>query len=244
MSKGPYYANVKMISSNESGHQISVVLSGTLAERTIVLPLEFSIENLKIKDRICYYLSSPETKENEKEPAEQRVVFLSKIEGDLFYEDRMPKICDWFYVYKGEKILELDKLPKIILALLKVSPFYEKRRELVERALGILEITQDPDALDALFSMKCLRLYEVLGDKVCLYPKNELLKLQPYTRSTIIEDAFIPVQIADLLISLKMYGADINNPYKRDLSQVMALAIVHGTPYETVKTFINNYNRL
>lgn len=243
MSKGPYYANVKSISSSVSGHQILVVLSGTLSERTIELPKKFSIENLKVKDKICFYLSSPETKENGTQATSQRVVLLYKIDSYLFDDDRLPKICDWFYVYEGEKVLELEKLPKIIINLLSLSPFYNKRKVLVERALGILELTQDIDALDALFSMKCLRLYEVLGDRVCLCPYEDLIKLQPYTRDAIIEDAFIPVQIADLLVSLKNSGADIENPYKRDLMQVMALAIIHGTPYVIVRDFVNGYTR-
>lgn len=243
MSKGPFYANVKSISSSMSGHKILIVLSGTLSERIIELPKKFSIENLRVKDKICFYLSNPETKENCDQATSQHVVLLFKTDSNIFDDNRTPKICEWFYVYEGKKILELEKLPRIIIDLLSLSPFYNKRKILVERALGILELTQDTDALDALFSMKCLRLYEVLGDRVCLCPHEELTKLQPYTRDSIIEDAFIPVQIADLLVSLKNFGADIDNPLKRDLMQVMALAIIHGTPYEIVRDFVNGYAR-
>ena len=110
MSKGPFYANVKSISSSMSGHKILIVLSGTLSERIIELPKKFSIENLRVKDKICFYLSNPETKENCDKATSQHVVLLFKTDSNIFDDNRTPKICEWFYVYEGEKILELEKI--------------------------------------------------------------------------------------------------------------------------------------
>ena len=69
------------------------------------------------------------------------------------------------------------------------------------------------------------------------------MQLEPYNREAIIEDTFIPVQIADLLVNLKLNGANLDNPHRRDLAQILALAVIHGTPHIVVREYIQAYQR-
>ena len=241
MSNGPFYAFIEKISDLDDRYEILVLLKYRCQRSTIFLPKSVDITHLQVEDNICYYLSSCEKE------SERRVVLLFKHNKDYLSPFRhtfeTPILKDWFYIYKGDKVLELNELPQAMNLLLTLSTFYSKRHELVKKSLEILEITQDQCALDAIFSMKPEKIYELLGDKVCLCSNEELSSLNPYIRNSIIEDAFIPVQIADLLVSLKLNGADLDNPYRRDLPQILALAVIHGTPYEVINEFISDYKR-
>ncbi|MBR5598688.1 MAG: hypothetical protein IKW39_01470 [Alphaproteobacteria bacterium] len=247
MSRGPYYAYVEQIESTDKGHKITVLLKSTYKRSSLEFSGEIDFSSLKIGDNICYYQSLPDSQNNNSEEKKNKVVLMFKHQKEASnpfrYTFTTPIVKDWIYIYKGKKILELEKIPRIIGMLVNLSDFYRDRHELVEKALGILEITQDIDTLDALFSMKPDVIHELLGDKVCLYSDDELKKLQPYTRKGIIEDAFIPVQIADLLVSLKLANVDLHNPHRRDLPMVMALAVIHGTSYDLIRSFIQNYKR-
>jgi hypothetical protein len=241
MSNGPYYAFIEKISPLDDRFEISVLQKDRCQNNTIFLPIDVEISHLKIGDNICYYLCSCDNE------IEKRVVLLFKHDKDSLnpfrYSFRTPILKDWFYVYKGDKILELKELPQVINLLLTLSTFYSKRYELVKKSLDILDITQDPCALDAIFSMRPEKIYELLGDNVCLCSNDLLMQLEPYSRNSIIEDSFIPVQIADLLVNLKLSGVDIYKPFRRDLPQVLTLAVIHGTPYEVIKDFFYSYKR-
>ena len=248
MSKGPYCAYVKQILTDDISHKISTELKANCQNILLELPKEVDIRKLNIDDHISFYLSSPQSEDGDIKAKEQKVVLIfkhSKDEMRLFRNVHGSSIeNDWFYIYKGEKLLELDKLPKCINLLMGISPFYGKRFDLVKKALEILDLTQDPDTLDALFSMKPQVIYELLQDKVCLCSNDELSKLPSYVRDTLIEETYIPVQIADLLVSMKLNGADLENPYKRDLPLIFALATIHGTPSNIINEFMSGYVRL
>lgn len=88
-------------------------------------------------------------------------------------------------------------------------------------ALDILALSQDAEAIDALFSIRPDLLDKLLG----------------------MEYAVVSVQVADSLIALALAGADLEHPRRRDLRQILSLALLHGEAQAKIYDFIASYER-
>ena len=120
-----------------------------------------------------------------------------------------------------EKVLEQNELPRIITILLSLSAYYGLREDYVKEALNILRMSQDPEAIDALFSVSEKTLTDLLGEKF----------------------STVSVQVADSLIGLALADGDLEHPRKRELRQILMLATLHGEPHQKIYDFISNYER-
>ena len=150
---------------------------------------------------------------------EERVVLLFKCASD---EENFPRPEERvLWLDKGERLLTLDHLPRLVEILLEVSPYYDRRRSAVEKSLDVLELSQDPETIDALFSIRPEKLDVLLGGK----------------------DMLFAVQIADALLYLASLGADFEHPRRRELRQILSLAVFHGTPEKAVREYIDSYYR-
>ena len=232
MSKGPIIARINQIDTADGFRTIQ---AEQLFEQffhgrkeTLQLPENDELKRLAVGDAITFYraednVETGEAMENlrdfDRRDQKERIVLLFKCQpngqGFPSKEERV------FWLDKGEKLLELEKLPRIIEILLGLSMYYGKRREAVEKSLDILRLSQDPEAIDALFSVRPEKLDELLGG----------------------EDMLFAVQIADAMLALKLAGADLEHPRRRDLRQILSLAVLHGTAERTVKDFIDAYQR-
>lgn len=242
MSRGPFRANVINITHVDGYHELTVKLESTGADEVILVSDEADIEAISnIGDCVVYYLAEPDNIDNDKKSNNIAVVIYKEFYSVSSVES-LPILKSWYWIRKGNKILNIDKLPKVIDILLGLSCFYGKRKELVEKALTVLELTQDEHTLDALFSMPPLTLYELLNDNVCLDNYETICSIDEEIRCSIIIDTIIPLQIADLLVNLKLSGADFEKPTKHDLAQTLALAVIHGeNPYK-IQNFICSYD--
>ena len=155
---------------------------------------------------------------------EERVVlvFSQKME-----DDKSKNGSKVFWISKGEKlpalekVLVQDKLPRVITILLGLSAYYGLREDFAKEALNILRMSQDPEAIDALFSVSANTLRDLLGEKF----------------------SAVSVQIADSLIGLALADGDLEHPRKRELRQILMLATLHGEPHQKIYDFISSYER-
>ncbi|MBQ8751332.1 MAG: hypothetical protein IJZ30_06835 [Alphaproteobacteria bacterium] len=243
MSKGPFRASVINITHVDSYHKLTVKSDSTCLDDVIFISDNANIEVINIGDCIVYYLEEKDSSVNEDDRSKNIVVVIYKEFYSVSSHGLFPVLKSWYWIRKGEQILQLDKLPGIIEILFNLSRYYRNRKKLAQKAIDILNTTQDVEALDALFSMHPCTLYEVLSDRVCLDDYETICSVDEKVRKQTINDAFIPVQIADLLVNLKANGADIENPHKRDLFQITAMAITHGEKPKDVHDFISSYER-
>ena len=126
--------------------------------------------------------------------------------------------------------------------MFEISDYYRKHKNIAQKTLEILDITQDAEALDALFSMPPFMIYELFGDKVCLESYETVCSVSDNLRLETISNAFIPVQLADILVTMKTLGQNIDNPQNtEDLTNISFLAILHGEDPKSIQNFINSY---
>ena len=243
MSKGPFRASVINITHVDGYHELTVKSDSTCLDDVIFISDIANIEVINIGDSIVYYLEEKDSSVSEDDRSKNIVVVIYKEFYSVSSHGRFPVLKSWYWIRKGEQILQLDKLPGIIEILFNLSRYYRNRKKLAQKAIDILNTTQDVEALDALFSMHPCTLYEVLSDKVCLDDYETICSVEEKARNQAINDTFIPVQIADLLVNLKANGADVENPHKRDLFQITAMAITHGEKPKDVHDFISSYKR-
>lgn len=243
MSKGPFRASVINITHVDGYHELTVKSDSTCLDDVIFISDIANIEVINIGDSIVYYLEEKDSSISEEDRSKNIVVVIYKEFYSVSSPMLFPVLKSWCWIRKGEQILQLDKLPGIIEILFNLSRYYRNRKKLAQKAIDILNTTQDVEALDALFSMHPCTLYEVLSDKVCLDDYETICSVEEKARNQAINDTFIPVQIADLLVNLKANGADVENPHKRDLFQITAMAITHGEKPKDVHDFISSYKR-
>ena len=239
MSKGPFYARVVKITEHDNLHKIVVQAPENLFTEVIRV---FDCENFCLKegDNIAYYLDEATSQDVFSNECDVVVLFKHNIGAKC--KDDIPILKDWYYARKGERILELKKLPKIIDILFEISDYYRKHKNIAQKTLEILDITQDAEALDALFSMPPFMIYELFGDKVCLESYETVCSVSDNLRLETISNAFIPVQLADILVTMKTLGQNIDNPQNtEDLTNISFLAILHGEDPKSIQNFINSY---
>ena len=82
-------------------------------------------------------------------------------------------------------------------------------------------MSQDPEAIDALFSVSSETLSDLLGENF----------------------STVSVQIADSLINLALADGDLEHPRKRELRQILMLATLHGETRKKIYDFISEYER-
>lgn len=228
MSKGPFNARIKEISVSESRVLIKVeplelwdmflgVEEPSSNElETIALPNNTAICWLNPGDIITYYRAEKEVSSDGK--AQHGAVVLAfkrSHKGTM-----LPKESEqFFWLSKGKPLAEIKALPRVVEILCELSDYYGKRRYVLEMTTEILNCTQDPEAIDALFSIRKEVLTQLLGN----------------------EESFIAVQVADSLMTLLLSGADLDHPNRHDLRQFLSLAVMHGTPQADVDAFIASY---
>lgn len=223
MSKGPVTASVINIDTAGGFHSIKVknVISGK--EDLVILPSSADIQTLKKDDIVTYYRADEQEIISMEQTDEERVVLLfsRKREGDASQTSKV------FWIAKGEKlpalekVLEQNELPRIIVILLSLSAYYGKREDFAKEALNILRMSQDPEAIDALFSVSSETLSDLLGENF----------------------STVSVQIADSLINLALADGDLEHPRKRELRQILMLATLHGETRKKIYDFISEYER-
>ncbi len=221
MSKGPITARINKISAAENFHILDVEQLCNEKRETVKLPQTADISRLCPGSVITYYRAEdgiiPENIHDM--PEEERVVLVFSRNGDGIgippQEERM------MWMDKGDRLVTLEKLPRIVEILLGLSSYYGKRRDIVEKSLEILEMSQDPETIDALFSVRPNVLDELFGEKFTV----------------------ISVQIADSLLALAMAGADLEHPRRRDLRPILALAALHGETQSKIYDFMTAYER-
>ncbi len=220
MSKGPITARVINIDTAGSFHSIKVNNTITGKDDLVILPSSADIGKLKINDLITYYRADEQEICSMKQTDEERIVLLFVRKEDV----ATSKV---FWISKGEKlpaiekVLEQDELPRVITILLSLSAYYGKREDFAQEALNILRMSQDPEAIDALFSVSTATLVDLLGEK-----------FSP-----------VSVQIADSLINLALADGDLEHPRKRELRQILMLATMHGESHQKIYDFISAYER-
>ena len=203
MSKGPFTARINQIDTAENFHILQVE---QLTEQffhgqkeTLKVPVDERLSSLRSGDVITYYRAEEEYVITETPHSEERVVLLFKRSSDGL---GLPeKRCLW--IAPGKPLMQLPDLPRIVQILLGLSSYYGKREDLVRAALDILALSQDAEAIDALFSIRPDLLDKLLG----------------------MEYAVVSVQVADSLIALALAGADLEHPRRRDLRQILSLAL-------------------
>lgn len=221
MSKGPFTARINQIDTAENFHILQVE---QLTEQffhgqkeTLKVPVDERLSSLRSGDVITYYRAEEEYVITETPHSEERVVLLFKRSSDGL---RLPeKRCLW--IAPGKPLMQLPDLPRIVQILLGLSSYYGKREDLVRGALDILALSQDAEAIDALFSIRPDLLDKLLG----------------------MEYAVVSVQVADSLIALALAGADLEHPRRRDLRQILSLALLHGETQAKIYDFIASYER-
>lgn len=224
MSKGPITACVTRIDIAGGFQSIKVKSYILQKEDLVVLPISADISKLKCGDYITYYRADEQEITSMEQTDEERVVlvFSQKIE-----DDKSKNGSKVFWISKGEKlpalekVLEQNELPRIITILLSLSAYYGLREDYVKEALNILRMSQDPEAIDALFSVSAKTLTDLLGEKF----------------------STVSVQVADSLIGLALADGDLEHPRKRELRQILMLATLHGEPHQKIYDFISNYER-
>lgn len=241
MSKGPIIARINLIVRGKNYFAIYVTSLANGCESEIKLPDTADISAFEPEKIITYYLSE-EVSTNENFMSSTHNIGCPVI---IFSSDCLgkPLKSSILWLKKGKKMLNLQKLPRLVEILLGLSPYYGKRRDLAEKALEVLNLTQDPETIDALFSMKAENLYALLGDMFEPLPQATAVSLSRSFRLAVIEDCFIPVEIADCLLTMATSGVDLENPYRRDLRHILFLALMHGESKETINDFIANYER-
>lgn len=223
MSKGPITACVINIDTAGGFHSIKVkdVISGK--EDLVILPSSADIQTLKKDDIVTYYRADEQEITSMEQTDEERVVLLFSRKG----EGNAPQSSKVFWIAKGEKlpalekVLEQNELPRIIVILLSLSAYYGKREDFAKEALNILRMSQDPEAIDALFSVSSETLSDLLGENF----------------------STVSVQIADSLINLALADGDLEHPRKRELRQILMLATLHGETRKKIYDFISEYER-
>lgn len=182
MSKGPFTARINQIDTAENFHILQVE---QLTEQffhgqkeTLKVPVDERLSSLRSGDVITYYRAEEEYVITETPHSEERVVLLFKRSSDGL---GLPeKRCLW--IAPGKPLMQLPDLPRIVQILLGLSSYYGKREDLVRAALDILALSQDAEAIDALFSIRPDLLDKLLG----------------------MEYAVVSVQVADSLIALAL----------------------------------------
>lgn len=234
MSKGPFVARIDKV---DRAKDVNLQVTRLCDERKseLNMPPLADTSSLKTKDIIVYYLADDgHTAEKGKKTARKErpvLVYLGDIHGCPLKDKSL------IWLEKGKDGIKQQKLPKIVEYLLEVSEFYASRRELVEKSLNILRLTQDEETLDALFSMPPLLLYQLLGNKVHWFSSKYQMCAKEELKQ-IVSDAFIPVQIADAVVALALTGVDLENPCKHDIWRLMALARLHGESQEKIDNFV------
>ena len=221
MSKGPFTARINQIDTAENFHILQVE---QLTEQffhgqkeTLKVPVDERLSSLRSGDVITYYRAEEEYVITETPHSEERVVLLFKRSSDGL---GLPeKRCLW--IAPGKPLMQLPDLPRIVQILLGLSSYYGKREDLVRAALDILALSQDAEAIDALFSIRPDLLDKLLG----------------------MEYAVVSVQVADSLIALALAGTDLEHPRRRDLRQILSLALLHGEAQAKIYDFIASYER-
>ncbi|MBO5039057.1 MAG: hypothetical protein J6C85_06370 [Alphaproteobacteria bacterium] len=241
MSKGPITARIDKVVKGKDCFSVCVTVLADERKSEIKIPDTADVSAFA-EDKIITFHLAEDVSNNEnftvhkREDGQPVLIFLSDEQGFPFKNGLL-------WLEKGKETLTLEKLPQIAELLLEVSPYYSKRRVLVEKALEVLKLAQDPETIDALFSMKAENLYALLGDTLEPLPQTTAFPLTRSLRLAVIEDFFIPVQIADCLLSLATSGVDLENPRRRDLWHILFLALMHGESKETVNDFIARYER-
>lgn len=223
MSKGPISARVLNIDTAGGFHSIKVqnVISGK--EDLVILPSSADIQKLTKDDIITYYRADEQEITSMEQTDEERVVLLFSRQG----EGNASQTSKVFWIAKGEKlpalekVLEQNELPRVIVILLSLSAYYGKREDFAKEALNILRMSQDPEAIDALFSVSSETLSDLLGENF----------------------STVSVQIADSLINLALADGDLEHPRKRELRQILMLATLHGETRKKIYDFISEYER-
>lgn len=239
MSKGPFIARIDKVVKGKNCVTACVTSLANGRQSEIKLPDTVDLSQLVPDVIIGYYLeenvsSSENFSPKQREETLPVLVFLSDDEG-------MPLEKGLILLKEGNRVLTLQKLPHIVDALLDVSPYYRTREVLVAKALNVLDITQDADTLDALFSMKVENLYALLGNILAPLPQTKAAPPSLELQSFVVKNIFIPVQIADCLLSMASNGANLENPSECDLRDILRLASVHGENQETIDNFIARY---
>lgn len=235
-------ARINKIDTADCFHVLCVADLRTEQKDEVKIPVSVDISPLSPGCVIVYYRAEEEYSKAEGEtPSSGRIVLLFTISragyGKASNQDR------FLWLEKGETLFNLERLPRIAEILLGISDYYGKRRDVVEKSLEILKLTQDPETLDALFSLRPEVLHILLADKACPVTKEQLASLSLKDRNGLISDAVISVQIADILVALSQSGADFEHPRRRDVRQILSLALIHGASYRTVNDFIVGYER-
>lgn len=235
-------ARINQIDTVDSFHVLKVTELAHEKEDVVKIPIDVDISPLSKGSVITYYRAEEDLSVDEvKIPAPGHIVLIFKRQNQ---EEKLPdKDKRFLWLEKGTELLSVERLPRIVEILLGVSDYYGKRRDLVEKSLEILKLTQDPETLDALFSMPIIRLYDLLGDKVYPSVVQKNLPLCYAGNALQVSDAFISVQIADQLVALALAGADVEHPRRRDVRQILSLAVLHGLPHQTAHDFIVSYER-
>lgn len=220
MSKGPITARVMNIDTAGSFRLIRVEEYISRKEDLVILPLSADISELRCGDVISYYRADEQEISSMKQTDEERIVLL-------FTRKEEATTSKVFWISKGEKlpaiekVLEQNELPRIITILLSLSAYYGKREDFAKEALTILRMSQDPEAIDALFSVSSETLHDLLGEKI----------------------SAVSVQIADSLVNLALADGDLEHPRKRELRQILMLATMHGESHQKIYDFISAYER-
>lgn len=240
MSKGPFVARINRVDRENECNVLKLVRLRDERKSEVKMPADVDISALKSGMVITYYLAEDDWADvnfqqikHEDRPV---VIFESCEHGEPVKEF-------FLWLEKGECVLKLEKLPKIAEILLNQSYFYSARRILVEKSLDILKLTQDPETIDALFSMPPLTLYKLLGETVHTLSQKEAAKMCPEVRWVYVRDAFVCIQIADSLLAMAHSGVDLESPRRRDLRRILGLALLHGENEEKINDFIASYKR-
>lgn len=241
MSKGPITARIDQVENGKDCFIVSVTSVSHARKSKIKIPNSADISAFEPDKFITFCLaedvSTDETFMHHGRDDERAVVvFLSNDYGKPYKNNHL-------WLEKGKTMLNLQKLPHIVETLFEVSSYYRERRILVEKALDVLNLTQDLETVDALFSMKAKNLYLLLGNKLEPLPQATACQLGSGLRLTVIEDFFIPVQIADCLLAMAENNIDLENPCRRDLRHLLFLAQMHGESKEKIDAFIANYKQ-
>lgn len=228
MSKGPFNARVKEIRASKK-HIFLTVEPLELSDvhlwqeqsspeelEIIALPRNVDVNWLNPDDVITYYRAEKKSESNDDEPNGAVVVAFNRTPDGTSLPEEGKR---FFWVRGGELLAEINDVPRVVEILCGLSDYYGKRRDVLEMTIEILNCTQDPEAIDALFSIRKEVLNQLLGNN----------------------ESSVAVQVADSLMTLLLSGADLEHPSRRDLRQFLSLAVMHGTPQADVDAFIASY---
>lgn len=236
MSKGPFTVRINKVVKTELFNVLDMTHVCNERKDELKMPLTVNISELPPKSIITYYLADDDLADeqmNRIERDERPVVMFSSDENG-----NPAKTGNFLWLAQGNLELQLKKLPRIVEILLGISAYYGKRRDIVEKSLEILKLTQEPETIDALFSMSAPRLCALFGEKIHPSAKPEVL---PSMKEEMLCEAIIPLQIADALVSLYSMGADLEHPHRRSLRHMLVLALLHGESRKLIEEFIESY---